>query len=73
MPEQFTLADLNTRIKQLCDEKGYNYTTLSQKSGVPLTTLMNIVNGNTKNPGVITVLQLCKGLEITPKDFFDIK
>ena len=41
------LAD---RINNLCKEQGITYYALSYKSAVPLTTLLHIVNGSTKNP-----------------------
>lgn len=68
-----TQEDLINRIKQLCDEKKYDYITLSRESGVPLTTILNIVKGNTKNPGIFTILKICKGFGITPENFLQIK
>ena len=70
MEKQLTQQDLIDRIKQLCDEKGYDYITLSRKSGVPLTTLLNIIKWNSKNPGVFTIAKLCQGFEITMAEFF---
>lgn len=62
------LAD---RINKLCKEKGMSYYSLSYKSTVPLTTLLHIVDGTTKNPGIYTIIKICDGLQITLKDFFD--
>lgn len=62
------LAD---RINKLCKEKGISYYSLAYKSTVPLTTLLHIVDGSTKNPGILTVIKICDGLEMTLKDFFD--
>lgn len=70
MDKQLIQQDLIDRIKQLCDEKGYDYITLSRKSGVPLTTLLNIIKGNSKNPGVFTIAKLCQGFQITLAEFF---
>lgn len=62
------LAD---RINNLCKEQGITYYALSYKSAVPLTTLLHIVNGSTKNPGIFTSHKICEGFEISLKDFFD--
>lgn len=70
MENQLTQQDLIDRIKQLCDEKGYDYITLSKKSGVPLTTLLNIIKGNSKNPGIFTISKICQGFEVTMAEFF---
>lgn len=69
----FTSQDLVNRIKQLCNERKYDYITLSRNSGVPLTTILNIVKGNTKNPGIFTILKLCDGFGITLEEFMQIK
>lgn len=59
------------RINELCREKNYSYYTLSYKSSVPLTTLMHIMDGTSKNPGIFTIIKICDGLEISLNDFFD--
>lgn len=63
---------LTERIRELCDIKDFSYYNLAAKSGVPLTTVMNIINGVTRNPGIYTVFKLCDGLGISVKDFFGI-
>lgn len=62
---------LINRINNLCKEQGISYYTLSYKSAVPLTTLLHIIDGSTKNPGIITIIKLCGGLGISIKEFFD--
>ena len=64
---------LRGRIEQLCKEKGMSYYTLSYKSTIPLTTLLHITEGSTKNPGIYTIMKICDGLDISMKDFFDTK
>ena len=70
MKKQYTQQDLIDRINQLCDKNGYNYITLSEKSGVPITTLLNILKGVSKNPGVFTIAKLCKAFGIALNEFF---
>jgi hypothetical protein len=40
------------------------------RSGVPPSTLKNILYGQSKNVGVVTIKKLCDGLEITIPEFF---
>lgn len=62
---------LAKRINDLCKKQGMSYYALSYKSTVPLTTLLHIVDGSTKNPGILTVIKICEGLNVTIKEFFD--
>lgn len=59
------------RINQLCKERGLSYYTLSYKSGVPLSTLTHIKDGNVKNPGIFTIVRLCAGMDVTLSEFFN--
>lgn len=70
MREQKILAE---RINKLCSERKMSYYSLSYKSTVPITTIMNIVHCITKNPGIFTIIKLCDGLGITIQEFFDTK
>ena len=68
MTEQNKLAK---RIQLLCHKQGISYYTLSYRSAVPMTTLMHILDGSTKNPGLFTIIKICNGFNMTVKDFFD--
>ena len=68
MREQKILAE---RIISLCKERRLSYYLLSYKSTVPITTILNIVNCITKNPGVFTLIKICDGLGVTIQEFFD--
>lgn len=59
------------RVEQICKEKGISYYKLSYKSTIPMTTLMHIMDGSTQNPGILTIMKICDGLEVTLKEFFD--
>lgn len=59
------------RINELCREKDMSYYTLSYRSSVPLTTLIHIMEGRTKNPGIFTVMKISDGFGITLQEFFD--
>ena len=38
---------------------------------VPMTTLDNIIKGNTTNPGIYTICKICDGLEMTLQDLLE--
>ena len=59
------------RIKELCFEQNLSYNAMANVSGLPPSTLKNIINGNSKNPGISTIKTICDGLDISIKDFFD--
>lgn len=59
------------RIDALCKEKNLTYYMLSYRSGVPLSTVMNIQKGKSQNPGIFTIMKLCDGLGVSMKEFFD--
>ena len=59
------------RIDELCKQSGFSYYTLSYRSGVPLSTLMHLMDGSVKNPGIYTIIRICAGMKITLAEFFD--
>ncbi|MGE5495934.1 MAG: helix-turn-helix domain-containing protein [Burkholderiales bacterium] len=59
------------RILELCKERGITVNALSNISGVTQSTVNDIVNGTTRNPGIVTIKKLCDGFEITLTEFFD--
>lgn len=59
------------RILFLCKEQGITPNGLSYISGVSQSTIKSILNGESKNPGIVTIKKLCDGLNISIIDFFD--
>ena len=43
----------------------------SYKAGVSQSTIKSILNGESKNPGIVTIKKLCDGFGITIVEFFD--
>ena len=58
------------RIIQLCKERGLTPNGISIISAVPQATVKSILNGESKNPGTVTIKKLCDGFGITLGDFF---
>lgn len=58
------------RIRQLCKIYGLTPNGISNLAAVPQATVKSILNGESKNPGVVTIKKLCDGFEITLGEFF---
>lgn len=59
------------RIIDLCDERDITINKLCTMSAVTQSTVNDIINKRSKNPGIATIKKLCDGLSITISDFFD--
>ena len=59
------------RILQLCREKNTSLNGLAHLAAVPPSTLKSIMNGDSKNPGIVTIKLLCDGWGITLSEFFN--
>ena len=59
------------RIVQICRQRKISYYKLSYLSAVPLTTILHIIDGATKNTGISTISKICDGLGMSLADFFD--
>ena len=66
-----TREAIANRIRQLCKERGITPNGLSNLSAVSQATVKSILNGESKNPGVVSLQKLCDGLDITLRQFFD--
>ncbi|HIV02461.1 MAG TPA: helix-turn-helix transcriptional regulator [Candidatus Aphodoplasma excrementigallinarum] len=62
---------ISKRIVKLCEERNITINKLCAMSGATQSTINDIVNGVTKNPGIVTIKKLCDGLEITLCEFFN--
>lgn len=59
------------RIYQLCKERKITPNALSYMAGISQSTIKSILNGESKNPGIVTLKKICDGLDITLIEFFD--
>ena len=58
------------RIRELCRERGLTPNGISTLSAVPQATVKSFLNGESQNPGTVTIKKLCDGFEITLGEFF---
>lgn len=68
-----TYDAVKERLLQLLYEKRFSVHKLALLSGVPPSTIKNILYGKSTNPGIVTIKMLCDGLDITLPDFFNTK
>ena len=59
------------RITELCANKNKSFNALANDSGLSPSTLKNIINGNSGNPGICTIQIICDGFNISIKEFFN--
>ena len=65
-----TREAIANRIRGLCEARNITPNGLSTISAVPQATIKSILNGESKNPGTVTIKKLCDGLNITLGEFF---
>ncbi len=58
------------RLEVLRVEQGMKIRELAYIAGVHPSTVKSIFNGESKNPGIVTIKKLCDGLNISILDFF---
>ena len=61
------------RVIFLCRERGITIGKLCTMAGCTSSTISDIMNGVTKNPGILTIKKLCDGFGITLGEFFSTK
>lgn len=59
------------RIYDLCREREITPNALSYLAGISQSTIKSILNGESRNPGIVTIKKICDGLDISIVDFFD--
>ena len=61
---------IKNRILELCRERNLSINHLANLSGLSPSTIKNILDGQSKAPGIITIKKICDGLEISLEEFF---
>lgn len=59
------------RIYELCREIDITPNALSYLAGISQSTVKSILNGESRNPGIVTLKKICDSLDISIVDFFD--
>lgn len=58
------------RLYDVIKQKDITVNEAAIRSGVPPSTLKNILYGVSNNAGIVTIKKICDGLEITIPEFF---
>ena len=67
-------ADLYAkRIRSLCKKRGISINQLAKMSNVRQSSIDNIVNGRTGNPGVVNLHKIATAFNMTLAEFLDFK
>lgn len=59
------------RIAELCRKKNLSGYMVSYRAGMPESTYKSIINGKSKNPGIVNINKIADGLGITIREFYD--
>ncbi len=59
------------RLRELIGQKGQTPSEAATSAGVPASTVYSILDGKSKNPGIVTLKMLCDGLGVSLTEFFD--
>lgn len=64
------LLAVRNRILTLCGERDITVNKLADISGLPPSSVKNIVYRKSKNPKIATIKKICDGFDITLGEFF---
>ncbi|HIT62970.1 MAG TPA: helix-turn-helix transcriptional regulator [Candidatus Ventrimonas merdavium] len=59
------------RITELCKQKNMSGYSVTYNAGIPASTYKSIVNGKSKNPGIVNINKIADGLGVTIREFYD--
>ena len=65
-----TVTAVKNRILFLCGQREISINKLATLSGLPPSSVKNILYGKSQNPKLLTIKMLCDGLGITLGEFF---
>ena len=65
-----TVSAVRNRILQLCGDRDITVNGLATISGLPPSSVKNILYGKSLNPKIITIKMICDGVGITLGEFF---
>lgn len=62
---------ISKKLTNICKEKNISVNKLASICCLTQSTVQNLIEGNSKNPKLLTIVRICDGLEIKIKEFFD--
>lgn len=61
------------RIRSLCQRRGLSINKLAEMSDIGQSTIDNLLNGHTLNPGIRTLHKIALAFSMTPAEFLDFQ
>lgn len=61
---------MSKKLLKICDERNISINKLATICLLTQSTVQNIIECNSVNPKLLTIVRICDGLGITLKDFF---
>lgn len=62
---------VSKKLLKICKERNMSINKLATISCLTQSTIQNIIEGNSNNPKLLTIVRICDGLGISLKEFFD--
>ena len=62
---------VSARILELYKQRGIAINALANSAGISPSTIYSILNTKSMNPGIVTIKQICDGIDISLREFFD--
>lgn len=62
---------MSKKLLKICQEKNISINKLATISCLTQSTIQNIIECNSNNPKMLTIVRICDGLGISLKEFFD--
>lgn len=62
---------VSIKLIDICKERNISINKLATLSCLTQSTVENLVNCNSRNPKLLTIIRICDGLGITLMDFFN--
>jgi transcriptional regulator with XRE-family HTH domain len=62
---------VSKKLLKLCKERNISVNKLATTCCLTQSTVQNIIECNSNNPKLLTIIRICDGLNISLKEFFD--
>lgn len=61
---------ISKKLNKICKERNISVNKLANQSLLTQSTVEHLVNGDSKNPKLLTIIRICDGLGMSLQEFF---
>jgi len=61
---------ISKKLIKICKERNISVNKLANMSLLTQSTVEHLVNGDSKNPKLVTIIRICDGLDMSLQEFF---